>query len=367
MTDLFTPIDLHGLALPNRILLSAMTRTRATEDNVPTEVMRDYFVQRASAGLLLTDCTAVSAQGKGVIRGPGIWRQDQIDGWRMVTNAVHAAGGRIYCQLWHCGRVAHPDMRDGEEPVAPSPLPAQGDFFLPSGRVDFPVPRELAESELAGIVADFARATHAAGAAGFDGVELHGANGYLQDQFLQDISNRRTDAYGGSVEHRARLMLETADAMITAWSADRVGVRLSPSSSLYGMGDSDPHTTFGYLVRELDARRIGCLTMLEPNAKEKQKGVAIADVAATFRPMTTVPFITNTGYDKAKGDAVIAAGHADLVAYGVTYIANPDLVERFRADLALNKPDPATFYGQGPEGYTDYRMMSEVLSEPQEA
>lgn len=362
MTDLFTPFDLRGLALPNRILLSAMTRTRATEDHVPTEIMRDYFVQRASAGLLLTDCTSVSAQGDGVIRGPGIYNQAQIDGWRMITDSVHAAGGRIYCQIWHCGRVAHPDMRGGEMPVAPSPIPAKGDFFLPSGRVDFPVPRALSADEVPGIVADFARATRAAQAAGFDGVELHGANGYLHDQFLQDISNQRTDEFGGSVENRARLMLETVDAMIAAWSADRVGVRLSPASSLYGMGDSDPLTTFGHVVRQLDLRGVGYLTMLEPNAKEKEKGVAIADVTGTFRPMTTVPFITNTGYDKVKGNAVVAEGKADLVAYGVPYIANPDLVERFRVDGPMNKPNPALFYGTGAEGYTDYPTMAEAVA-----
>lgn len=361
MTDLFTPFDLRGLELPNRILMSAMTRTRATDDNVPTELMRDYFVQRAGAGLIVTDCTAVSEQGKGVIRGPGIWRRDQIEGWRMITDAVHAAGGRIYCQLWHCGRVAHPDMRDGEMPVGPSPLPAQGDFFLPSGRVDFPVPRALADDEIPGIVEDFAQATRNAREAGFDGVELHGANGYLHDQFLQDVSNQRTGPYGGPIENRARLMLDTADAMIAAWSADRVGVRLSPSSYLYGMGDSRVADTFGYVVRALDQRRVGYVTLLEPNAKAKEKGVEVEDVAGTFRALTSVPFITNTGYDKAAGDRVIADGKADLVAFGVPYIANPDLVERFRDDAGLNRPDPQTFYGVGPRGYTDYPALREAV------
>lgn len=357
MTDLFTPFDLSGLKLPNRILMSAMTRTRATEDNVPTELMRDFFVQRASAGLIVTDCTAVSEQGKGVIRGPGIWREDQIEAWRMVTDAVHAAGGLIYCQLWHCGRVAHPGMRGGGMPVGPSPIPATGDFFLPSGRVDFPIPRALSIEEIPAIVEDFARAARAARDAGFDGVELHGANGYLHDQFLQDVSNHRTDAYGGPVENRARLMLETTDGMIAAWSAERVGVRLSPSSYLYGMGDSDVRSTFSHVVRELDRRRVGYLTLLEPNAKDKKRGVQVEDVAGMFRPMTSVPFITNTGYDQAKGARAVAEGRADLVAYGVPYIANPDLVERFRLGAELNKPDPQTFYGVGPKGYTDYPAL----------
>src|SRR5450432_3565618 len=239
MTDLFDRFDLKGLPLSNRAVMSAMTRTRATEDDVPTDVMRDYYVQRASAGLIVTECTQISDQGHGIIRAPGLHRADQIVAWREITDAVHAAGGRIYCQIWHCGRVAHPDMRGGEQPVGPSPIPATGDFFLPSGRVEFSVPRELGIDETPGIIADFVLATRNARDAGFDGVELHGANGYLQDQFLQDGSNRRTDAYGGSIENRARLMLETAKAMIDAWSADRVGVRLYPSSYLYGVDDSN--------------------------------------------------------------------------------------------------------------------------------
>lgn len=357
MTDLFTPMDLHGLALPNRIWMSAMTRTRASEHNVPTPLMAEYFAQRAAAGLIVTDCTAVSEQGKGVINGPGLWRDDQIDGWRRVTDEVHAAGGRICCQLWHCGRVAHPDMRGGMPPVAPSPLPAKGKFKFPDREADFPVPRELAADEIPAIIDDFAQAARHARDAGFDGVELHGANGYLHDQFLQDVSNRRHDRWGGPVENRARLILETIDAMAAAWSAMRIGIRLGPSTSLYGMGDSDPLTTFGYVVRELDRRRIGYLTLLEPNAKEIEKGVAIEHVARTFRPMTSVPLIANTGFDKAKGMRAIAAGEADAVAYGVLYIANPDLVARFEAEADLNKPDPSTFYGTGSRGYTDYPTL----------
>jgi N-ethylmaleimide reductase len=361
MPTLFDAFDLHGLMLPNRIVMSAMTRTRATEDDVPTEVMRDYYVQRASAGLIVTECTQISTQAHGIIRAPGIHHAEQIAAWRVVTTAVHAAGGRIYCQIWHCGRVAHPDMRGGEQPVGPSPIPATGDFFLPTGRVDFPIPRELKTEEIAPIVEEFAQATRNAREAGFDGVELHGANGYLQDQFLEDGSNHRTDAYGGPVENRARLMLETVTAMINAWSADRVGVRLSPSSYLYGVDDSHKLDTFGFVVRALDTLRVGYLCLLEPNAKDAERGVQIGNVAETFRPMTSVPIIVNTGFDKAKANAVLASGNADIVAFGVPYIANPDLVGRLRSGASLNKSDPATFYGVGPKGYTDYPVLADLV------
>ena len=360
MTDLFDSYDLNGLGLPNRIAMSAMTRTRATEDGVPTDLMREYYVQRASAGLIVTECVQVSDQGHGIIRCSGLHRQDQIAGWRKITDAVHAAGGRIVCQIWHCGRVAHPDMRGGAAPVAPSPIPATGDFFLPTGRVDLPVPRELAIDEIPGIVASFAQATRNARAAGFDGVELHGANGYLQDQFLQDGSNKRTDAYGGPVENRARLMIETAAAMIAAWDAAHVGVRLSPSSFLYGVDDGDKLATFGHVVRALNALKVGYLCLLEPNAKDAERGVQIEHVVATFRSMISVPIIVNTGFDKVKANAVLASGDADLVAFGVPFIANPDLVQRLRTDAPFNKPDPSSFYGVGPEGYTDYPTLAPV-------
>jgi N-ethylmaleimide reductase len=362
MTDLFNSFDLKGLPLSNRIVMSAMTRTRATEDDVPTDMMRDYYVQRASAGLIVTECTQVSTQAHGIIRAPGLHRADQIAAWGRITDAVHAAGGRIYCQIWHCGRVAHPDMRGGTQPVGPSPIAATGDFFLPTGRVDLPIPRKLAIDEIPAIVADFARATRNARTAGFDGVELHGANGYLQDQFLQDGSNQRTDAYGGSIENRARLMVETTKAMIDAWSADRVGVRLSPSSCLYGVDDGNKLKTFGFVVRALDALQVGYLCLLEPNAKDAESGVQIVNVAETFRPMTSAPIIVNTGFDKAKANAVLASGNADLVAFGVPYIANPDLVARLRSDATLNKPDPTTFYGIGPKGYTDYPVLADLVA-----
>ncbi|MGY2734686.1 alkene reductase [Sphingomonas sp. UYP23] len=360
MTDLFSPLRIGSMDLPNRILMSAMTRTRATADNVPTAVMADYFEQRANAGLIVTDCTAVSEQAVGVIRGPGLWRDDQIAGWRAVTDRVHAAGGRIFCQIWHCGRVAHPDMRGGMMPVAPSPIAATGDFFLPSGRVDFPVPRELGIDEIPGIIADFAQATRNAKVAGFDGVELHGANGYLHDQFLQDGSNKRTDAYGGSVENRARLMVETTQAMIDAWDAAHVGVRLSPASFLYGVDDSNKRETFGTVIDRLNALGLAYLTLLEPNAKDAERGVQIEQVAETFRAQVSVPLIVNSGFDKAKAERFIGDSKADAVAFGVSYIANPDLVARFRSDAPFNKPDPTTFYGEGAKGYTDYPALDAV-------
>lgn len=357
MTSLDSPFALGALQLPNRILMSAMTRTRASDDGVPTALMRDYYVQRASAGLIVSECTQVSDQAHGVMRCPGIHREDQIAGWRIVTDAVHAAGGRIFCQVWHCGRVAHPDMRGGELPVGPSPIAATGDFYLPSGRVDLPVPRELGLEEIPGIVANFAAASRNARVAGFDGVELHGANGYLHDQFLQDGSNHRDDAYGGPVENRARLMLETAEAMIAAWDAAHVGVRLSPSSRLYGVDDSDKRATFGHVIAKLSALKLAYLCLLEPNAKDAQQGVEIEEVAKTFRALVTVPLMVNSGFDKAKANAFLAAGLADLVAFGVPFIANPDLVTRLQEGAPLNKPDPATFYGAGPEGYTDYPAL----------
>jgi N-ethylmaleimide reductase len=368
MTDLFTPMDLRGLQLSNRIWMSAMTRTRAHADGTPTELMAEYYAQRAAAGLIVTECTAISRQGRGVVNGPGIWRNEHVAGWRRVTDAVHEAGGRIYCQLWHCGRVAHPVMRGGEVPVAPSAVRAEGPFRLPHAEVDFPHPRPLGAHEIPGIIDDFAQATRNARAAGFDGVELHAANGYLHDQFLQDVSNKRTDEWGGSIANRARLILETVDAVAAAWSMERVGVRLGPSIYLYGMGDSDPLATFGHVVRELDARDVGYLTMLEPNAKDREKGVAIEHVAATFRPMTRVPFIANTGFDKESGTAAIARGEADAIAYGVLFLANPDLVSRFATgDTNFNKPDPATFYGTEAKGYTDYPTMAEAAMESEAA
>jgi N-ethylmaleimide reductase len=359
MIDLFSPIDLLELTLPNRIFMSAMTRTRAGDDGVPTDLMRDYYVQRASAGLIVTECTEVSAQAHGVMRGPGIHRDDQIAGWRRITDAVHDTGGHIVCQIWHCGRISHPDIRGGELPVGPSAIAGEGKIFVPDGEVDLPVPRALSVEEIAPIVEDFAAATRAARTAGFDGVELHGANGYLQDQFLQDNSNQRTDGYGGSVANRARLMVETAEAMIAAWDREHVGIRLSPAITLYGMHDSDKRATFAHVIEALDALRPAYLCLLEPNEKDARTE-QVKNVLETFRSRISVPVIGNTGFDKVGGNRAIKERSADAIAFGVPFLANPDLPERLNVDAPLNKPNPEKFYGEGPGGYTDYPALKEA-------
>jgi N-ethylmaleimide reductase len=311
------------------------------------------------AGLIVTECIQVSDQAHGIIRAPGLHRPDQITAWRKITDAVHAAGGRIYGQIWHCGRVAHPDMRGGVEPVGPSPIPATGDFFLPTGRVEFPVPRELRIDEIPGIVADFAQATRNAREAGSTASSCTGPMATFRTNSCRIAA---TNAPTPMAENRARLMLETTQAMIGAWTANRVGVRLSPSSFLYGVDDGNKLATFGFVVRALDALGVGYLCLLEPNAKDAARGVQILNVAETFRPMTSVPIIVNTGFDKAKANEVLSKGDADLVAFGVPFIANPDLVERLRRDAPLDKPDPTTFYGIGPKGYTDYPMLADAVA-----
>jgi N-ethylmaleimide reductase len=358
MSELLSPFQFAGAEMANRAVMAPMTRTRAQEDGVPTPLMRDYYVQRATAGLLVTECTQVSDQGHGIIRAPGMHRQDQVAGWRTIVDAVHAAKGRIYCQLWHCGRVSHPDIRGGDQPVAPSAIAAKGEIFTPSGRVPFPVPRALRSDEIAGIVQQFADAAALAKQADFDGIELHGAFGYLPDQFLQDGSNQRSDAYGGSIANRARFTLEVTEAITGVWGAEHVGIKLSPSSRFYGMFDTDARATFGHLIGALGTMGVGYLHLMEPNATDIATGtVQIARVAETFRPMTKTTIISNGGYDKAKAETALEAGTADLISFGVPFLANPDLVARMRSDAPLNKPDPATFYSEGAKGYTDYPFL----------
>ena len=359
-TDLFTPYDLQGLALPNRMVMAPMTRTRAGDAGVQGPLNVEYYVQRSTAGLIVTECSAVMTQSGGILRAPGIHTDAQEAGWRSVVDGVHRAGGRIYLQIWHCGRISHPSLQpDGQAPVAPSAVAASGEIFTPSGRQPYPVPRALETAEIAPIVEAFGQATVRARRAGFDGVELHGAFGYLPDQFLQDGTNQRTDRYGGSIENRARFMLEVVDAIVAAWSAGRIGVKLSPSARFYGQKDSDALATYGHLIRALDAKGVGYVHLMEPGPADLKTGtVQIERVTRTFRPMFSRTVITNGGYDRDRANLVLGEGIADLVSFGVPYVANPDLAARFRLDpVPLNTPDPTTFYGEGAKGYTDYPAL----------
>jgi hypothetical protein len=346
---LFTPLRVGELTLPNRVVMAPLTRCRAGAGRVPTPLMRDYYVQRASAGLIIAEATAVDPMGVGYPDTPGIWSEDQVAGWRTVTEGVHAAGGRIVLQLWHVGRISHPTYLDGALPVAPSAIAAAGHVKLLRPKQPFPVPRALAIEELPGIVEAYRRGAENAHRAGFDGVELHAANGYLLDQFLQDSSNQRTDAYGGPVANRARLLLEATDAAIGVWGPGRVGVHLAPRGDSHTMGDSDPAGTFGHVARELGRRGIAFLCAREhqgpdslgPSLKREFGGV----------------FIANEAFTGASAETAIAAGEADAMAFGRLFIANPDLPRRLREDAPLNAPDPATFYTAGEVGYTDYPAL----------
>jgi N-ethylmaleimide reductase len=352
---LFTPLAAGPLALPNRLVLAPMTRSRALAGNVPNPIAAQYYAQRASAGLLITEGTQVSPQGVGYIRTPGIHSPEQVAGWRTITDAVHAAGGRIFAQLWHVGRVSHSDFHGGELPVAPSAIQVDGEAFTTAGRQPIPTPRALTLEEIPGLVQQFRAAAVNARAAGFDGVELHGANGYLLDQFLRDSSNVRTDRYGGSIEDRARFPLEVVDAVVDTWGADRVGYKIAPFFSMFGMSDSDPAATFSYLAGELRRRGLLYLHIAEPVAGPM--AASGPRITPTLRRIFGGTVIVNGGYDRAAGAAAVASGEADLVAYGVLYLANPDLPERFRRNAPLNQPDVATFYmGEG-KGYVDYPTL----------
>jgi N-ethylmaleimide reductase len=355
---LFSPYQLGDLELTNRMVLSPMTRSRALADNVPNPLAATYYAQRASAGLLITEGTQVSPQGVGYIRTPGIHSPAQVAGWRKITGAVHRAGGRIFAQLWHVGRVSHPDFHDGALPIAPSALAVEGEAFTNSGKVKIMTPRALERHELPGIVEQFERAAENAKAAGFDGVELHGANGYLLDQFLRDGSNRRTDAYGGSVQNRARFPLEVTEAVIGVWGPERVGYKLSPHFAGYSMSDSNPVDTFSYFAGQLNRLRVGYLHVGEAIAGPMAAPAGTVRVTPLLREKFSGTLIANGGYDARSGNAVIARGEADLVAFGVPFLANPDLPERYLRNAPLNSPDPATFYAGEEKGYTDYPALT---------
>jgi N-ethylmaleimide reductase len=358
--DLFTPVQLGPYELRNRLVMAPMTRSRAGEGNVVTELTVEYYAQRASAGLIVTEGTQVSPQGVGYTHTPGIHTAAQAAAWRRVTDAVHAEGGRIFAQLWHVGRVSHPSFHGGELPVAPSAVGFEGQVLTYEGMQPYVAPRALETDEVAGVVAQFAAAAERAYDAGFDGVELHGANGYLIDEFLRDGSNRRTDRYGGSVENRARFLVEVTAAVADVWGGDRVGVRLSPRNPGNGMSDSDPVATFGFAAEALNPFGLAYLHVLEAvSGPMAQPGVYVTPaLRAAFRG----PLIVNGGYTAASGNAAIARGDADLVAYGAAFLANPDLPNRFRQGAALNPPDRATFYGGDARGYTDYPTLEELAA-----
>jgi len=350
MSLLLSPVRLGDLDLPNRVLMAPLTRSRSGPTRVPNALNVEYYRQRAGAGLIISEATAVTPEGVGYADTPGIWSAEQVEGWKAVTRAVHAAGGRIFLQLWHVGRISHPLFLNGALPVAPSAIAPKGHVSLLRPETPYVVPRALAREELPRVVEQYRRGAANAQAAGFDGVEIHGANGYLLDQFLQDHSNQRTDDYGGSIENRARLMLEVTDAVIGVWGAARVGMHLAPRGDAQDMGDSDPPATFGHVARELGRRRIAFIAAREHTGAGR--------IGPRLKAAFGGPWVANEGFDQASGEAVLAAGEADAVAYGRLFLANPDLPRRFASGAPLNKPDPQTFYSGGAHGYTDYPALS---------
>jgi N-ethylmaleimide reductase len=354
MTDLFSPVTLGSISMKNRMVMAPLTRNRAGEGGVPSALNATYYEQRASAGLIITEATPISPMAHGYPALPGIYNDAQIAGWRLVTDAVHAKDGKIVIQLWHVGRISHPSLLpNGAQPVAPSAIKPAGQAFTYQGLQDYVEPRALAVSELPAIVHDYAHATQCAIDAGFDGVEIHSANGYLLDQFLRDGSNQRTDNYGGSFENRARLLMEVTKAVVDVIGADKVGVRLSPVNPFNDMKDSNPQALFNYVAESLNQFNLAYLHALEGGIG------SMADPFdfVAFRKLFKGQYIANLGYDKARGNAAIASGYADCVAYGVPFIANPDLVERYKIDAPLNEADSNTFYGGAEQGYTDYPFL----------
>ena len=345
--DLLSPYRVGAVDAANRVVLAPMTRSRALEGNVPNPLAAAYYVQRASAGLMVTEGTQVSPQGVGYIRTPGIHSAEQVAAWRVITDAVHRAGGRIFAQLWHVGRVSHPDFHGGALPVAPSAIGFEGKAFTHEGLKDVVTPRALALEEIPGIVEQFRAGARNALEAGFDGVEIHGANGYLLDQFVRDGSNQRTDQYGGSVANRLRLPLEVTKAVVEVWGGERVGYRISPTLPYNGMSDSDARTTFSVLAAELSALGIAYLHVIDPAAAANR-------ILPLLRTRFTGTFIVNGGFDLETARAAIERDEADMVSFGSPFIANPDLPERFRTGAPLATPDKATFYSGEEKGYIDY-------------
>jgi len=352
MPTLFDPLKIGDLKVPNRIFLAPLTRNRSSgEGRVPNALMRDYYVQRASAGLIISEATSVAPQGVGYPHTPGIWSREQVEGWRRIVEGVHAAGGRMLLQLWHVGRISDPIYHDGALPVGPSAIAPKGNVSLLRPQRPYVAPRALEIEEIPGVVEAYRRGAENAEAAGFDGVEIHGANGYLLDQFLQDSANKRDDTYGGGIENRARLLLEVADAVVSVWGAGRVGVHLAPRADAHDMGDSNLPETFGYVARELGKRKIAFLC-----ARESTKAPRLGpDLKAAFGGV----YVANEGFTREAAEAVVGAGEADAVAFGKLFLANPDLPRRFALGAPLNAWNSQTFYSDGPIGYTDYPALEE--------
>jgi 2,4-dienoyl-CoA reductase-like NADH-dependent reductase (Old Yellow Enzyme family) len=349
MATLFDPIRIGEWDLPNRIIMAPLTRARAGKERIPNALMAEYYRQRSSAGLILSEAASVTPMGVGYADTPGIWSPEQVTGWKLVTRVVRDAGGKILLQLWHVGRISDPMFLNGAQPVAPSAIAAAGHVSLVRPLKPFVTPRALTAEEIPGIVEAYRKGAENALAAGFDGVEIHGANGYLIDQFLQDKTNHRTDQYGGPVENRARFMLEVTDAVVGVWGASRVGMHLAPRGNSHDMGDSDPAATFGYVARELGKRGLAFICARESLGDNR--------VGPQLKRQFGGVFIANERFTRETANQVLAAGEADAVAFGVPFIANPDLPERFRRDAALNEPRQETFYAPGAAGYTDYPTL----------
>ncbi|PHR51705.1 alkene reductase [Cycloclasticus sp.] len=352
MADLFDPIKVGALELPNRIIMSPLTRSRSGSSRIPNELMIEYYVQRSSAGLIISEATAISPMGVGYADTPGIWSDEQVEAWKKVTDSVHSAGGRIIMQLWHVGRISDPMFLDGQLPLAPSAIQPKGHVSLIRPEKPFVTPHALELNEIQDIVEQFRTGAKNAKKAGFDGVEIHGANGYLLDQFLQDSTNHRTDIYGGSIENRARFMLDVTDAVISVWGADKVGMHLAPKGDAHDMGDSNLLGTFSYVAKELGKRKIAFICSREAYSDDW--------FGPTLKKAFGGVYIANQGFTKESASAVLNSNQADAVAFGQLYIANPDLVERFRNNAPLNTPDPTTFYASSSKGYTDYPLVSQV-------
>jgi 2,4-dienoyl-CoA reductase-like NADH-dependent reductase (Old Yellow Enzyme family) len=352
MPTLFDPLKLGDLTLPNRIIMSPLTRSRAGSVRAPNELMAEYYAQRAAAGLIISEATSVTPMGVGYADTPGLWADEQVQGWKTVTKAVHEAGGRIFAQLWHVGRISAPLFLNGERPVAPSAIAAQGHVSLVRPEQEFVTPRALETSEIPGVVEAYRKAAMNAQMAGFDGVEIHGANGYLLDQFLQDSTNHRTDNYGGSIQNRARLMLEVTDGVLSVWEPGQVGMHLAPRMDAHSMGDSDRLGTFTYIARELGERGLAFICAREHKAEDW--------IGPQLKKAFGGIYIANEGFTLDSAQAALASGEADAVAWGKLFIANPDLVERFAANAPLNEPDTSTFYAPGAQGYTDYPALESV-------